>query len=84
MFSVVYLRISKSSNNELELTSNVKMAAHASENKFSISWHDSAWIPILNSENVLEYFCQRSNTFYDKTCNNEHVKMQRLDPAQLQ
>ena len=60
------------------------MAANSSENKFSISWHDSAWIPILNAENVLEYFCQRSNTFYDKTCNNEHVKMQRLDPAQMQ
>lgn len=60
------------------------MAANSSENKFSISWHDSAWISILNSENVLDYFCQRSNTFYDKTCNNEQVKMQRLDPSQLE
>lgn len=60
------------------------MAANSSDNKFSISWHDSAWIPILNADNVLDYFCQRSNTFYDKTCNNEHVKMQRLDPGQLQ
>jgi len=60
------------------------MAANSNESKFSISWHDSAWVPILNSENVLDYFCQRSNTFYDKTCNNEHVKMQRLDLAQLQ
>jgi len=59
------------------------MAASSTDNKFSISWHDSAWIPILNSENVLDYFCQRSNTFYDKTCNNEQVKMQRLEPTQL-
>ena len=60
------------------------MAACSTDNKFAISWHDSAWMPILNSENVLDYFCQRSNTFYDKTCNNEHIKMQRLDPSQLQ
>lgn len=60
-----------------------KMAANSNENKFSLSWHDSAWIPILNAENILDYFCQRSNTFYDKTCNNEHVKMQRLDPGQM-
>lgn len=59
------------------------MAANSAENKFSISWHDSAWMPILNADNVLDYFCQRSNTFYDKTCNNEHVKMQRLDPSQM-
>jgi len=60
------------------------MAASSSENKFSISWHDSAWIPFLSAENVLDYFCQRSNTFYDKTCNNEQVKMQRLDSSQLE
>ena len=60
------------------------MAANSSENKFSHSWHDSAWIPILNAENILDYFCQRSNIFYDKTCNNEHVKMQRLDPGQME
>ncbi|XP_065681715.1 potassium voltage-gated channel subfamily D member 3 isoform X2 [Hydra vulgaris] len=60
------------------------MAVCSADNKFAISWHDSAWMPILNSENVLDYFCQRSNTFYDKTCNNEHIKMQRLDPSQLQ
>ena len=62
----------------------LEMAASSSENKFSISWHDSAWIPILSADNVLDYFCQRSNTFYDKTCNNEQVKMQRLDTSQLE
>jgi len=59
------------------------MAANSSENKFSHSWHDSAWIPILNADNILDYFCQRSNIFYDKTCSNEQVKMQRLDPGQM-
>ena len=47
------------------------------------SWHDSAWIPALNTHNVMEYFSQRSNPFYDRTCNNEILRMQRGDPAQL-
>ncbi|XP_061414982.1 mediator of RNA polymerase II transcription subunit 6 [Lethenteron reissneri] len=48
-----------------------------------ISWHDSAWIPVLNPANVLDYFSERSNPFYDRTCNNEVVKMQRLSLEQL-
>uniref|UniRef100_A0A3B5AKD2 Mediator of RNA polymerase II transcription subunit 6 n=1 Tax=Stegastes partitus TaxID=144197 RepID=A0A3B5AKD2_9TELE len=36
------------------------------------------WVPILNPGNVLDYFSERSNPFYDRTCNNEVVKMQRL------
>ncbi|XP_021963773.1 mediator of RNA polymerase II transcription subunit 6 isoform X1 [Folsomia candida] len=48
-----------------------------------ISWHDSAWIPVLNGTNVLDYFSERSNPFYDRTCNNEIVKMQRLNVDQL-
>ncbi|XP_025833756.1 mediator of RNA polymerase II transcription subunit 6 [Agrilus planipennis] len=48
------------------------------------SWHDSAWIPILNTGNVMDYFSERSNPFFDRTCNNEIVKMQRLNPDQLQ
>jgi len=59
------------------------MAANQSDNQLRISWHDSAWISRLSGENVLDYFCQRSNPFYDRTCNNEVVKMQRLDPGQL-
>ncbi|XP_006884790.1 PREDICTED: mediator of RNA polymerase II transcription subunit 6 isoform X1 [Elephantulus edwardii] len=48
------------------------------DNLLGISWVDSAWIPILNSSSVLDYFSERSNPFYDRTCNNEVVKMQRL------
>ncbi|XP_046847933.1 mediator of RNA polymerase II transcription subunit 6-like [Xenia sp. Carnegie-2017] len=59
------------------------MAADPSLNHYGISWHDSAWIPILTPENVLEYFSQRTNPFYDRTCNNEMIKMQRLDMSQL-
>lgn len=48
------------------------------DNALGISWHDSAWIPLLNSSNVLDYFSEKSNPFYDRTCNNEMIKMQRL------
>lgn len=37
----------------------------------------------MNPGNVMDYFSERSNPFYDRTCNNEIVKMQRLNPEQL-
>ncbi|XP_019533888.3 mediator of RNA polymerase II transcription subunit 6 [Aedes albopictus] len=49
----------------------------AQENPLWISWHDSNWIPILNPANIMEYFSEKSNPFYDRTCNNEIVRMQR-------
>ncbi|KAL2303614.1 hypothetical protein Nmel_008891, partial [Mimus melanotis] len=49
-----------------------------SYNLLGISWVDSSWIPILNNGSVLDYFSERSNPFYDRTCNNEVVKMQRM------
>lgn len=48
-----------------------------------LSWHDSMWIPHLNPANILEYFCQKSNPFYDKQCNNEIAKMQKLSQEQM-
>ncbi|XP_069064903.1 mediator of RNA polymerase II transcription subunit 6 [Pleurodeles waltl] len=48
------------------------------DNLLGISWVDSSWIPILNNVTVLDYFTERSNPFYDRTCSNEVVKMQRL------
>lgn len=48
-----------------------------------ISWHDSNWVPHLNPTNILDYFCQKSNPFYDKLCSNEVAKMQRLTPEQM-
>lgn len=54
-----------------------------SDQNLSISWHNSAWIPVLNPTNVLEYFSDKSNPFYDRQCNNEIIKMQRLSPEQL-
>ncbi|XP_014281926.1 mediator of RNA polymerase II transcription subunit 6 [Halyomorpha halys] len=54
-----------------------------SENPLGVSWHDSAWIPILSPANIMDYFSERSNPFYDRTCNNEMIKMQRLSLDQL-
>jgi mediator of RNA polymerase II transcription subunit 6 len=51
--------------------------------QLGISWHDSTWIPHLNPANILDYFCQKSNPFYDKSCNNELAKMQRLSSEQM-
>ncbi|KAJ9577317.1 hypothetical protein L9F63_006156, partial [Diploptera punctata] len=58
-------------------------ASCLTENPLGLSWHDSAWIPMLNPNNIMDYFSERSNPFYDRTCNNEIVKMQRLNPEQL-
>ncbi|XP_047994191.1 mediator of RNA polymerase II transcription subunit 6 [Leguminivora glycinivorella] len=56
----------------------------AAENPLGLSWHDSTWIPSLNPSNIMDYFSERSNPFFDRTCNNEVVKMQRLSMDQLQ
>lgn len=56
----------------------------ANENPLGLSWHDSAWIPLLSPSNIMDYFSERSNPFFDRTCNNEIVKMQRLSMDQLQ
>lgn len=52
------------------------------DQNLGISWHDSAWIPMLSPANVLDYF-SRSDRFYDRQCNNEIIKMQRLSQDQL-
>ncbi|XP_055329540.1 mediator of RNA polymerase II transcription subunit 6-like [Paramacrobiotus metropolitanus] len=44
----------------------------------SINWTDSAWVPHLSAANVMDYFAQMSNPFYDPLCNNEQIRMQRL------
>ncbi|KAL5009082.1 hypothetical protein ScPMuIL_014663 [Solemya velum] len=60
----------------------MKMATDK-DNMLSISWHDTSWAQILNQSNVMDYFSERSNPFYDRTCNNEIIKMQRLSQDHL-
>jgi len=52
------------------------------DNLLHISWCDSHWVPHLNAGNIMEYFSDRGNPFYDRNCSNEFIKMQqnaRLD-----
>ena len=60
------------------------MAAGAEEEDMSwISFRDDYWLERfpLNSVTVLDYFAL--SKFYDKTCNNEYIKMQRQDISML-
>uniref|UniRef100_A0A0A9X7W3 Mediator of RNA polymerase II transcription subunit 6 n=1 Tax=Lygus hesperus TaxID=30085 RepID=A0A0A9X7W3_LYGHE len=57
--------------------------AGMTDNLLATSWYDSAWVPLLNPTNIMDYFSERSNPFYDRQCNNEVVKMQRLSLDQL-
>lgn len=54
------------------------------ENKLWLSWSDSQFIPMLNPSNVMEYFSQKSNPFFDRNCNNAQLRMQRLGLEHLQ
>uniref|UniRef100_G3PEN9 Mediator of RNA polymerase II transcription subunit 6 n=1 Tax=Gasterosteus aculeatus aculeatus TaxID=481459 RepID=G3PEN9_GASAC len=65
-----------SSNHDKEPTENVVFvrrlvyimaAVDFRDNLLGISWVDSGWVPILNPGNVLDYFSERSNPFYDRT-----------------
>ena len=55
-----------------------------------LNWCDHAALPMLQQANgnaliVMDYFCKPTNPFYDKTCNNEIMRMQGfgLIPEQL-
>ncbi|XP_030369521.1 mediator of RNA polymerase II transcription subunit 6 [Scaptodrosophila lebanonensis] len=63
-----------------------RQIAHASapENHLRLSWHDTQMIATLSPQNVMDYFCRKSNPFYDHMCNNETIRMQRLGVEHLQ
>lgn len=48
-----------------------------------LSWREPNFVPNLNPNNVLDYFSDKSNPFYDRRCNNEHLKMQHAGLERL-
>lgn len=36
----------------------------------------------ITAENILAYFCDTSNPFYDRQCDNETVRMQQMQQIQ--
>lgn len=61
-----------------------KMTPEDKDDLTQVMWNDKGFLQrfALNEENVMLYFSL--SQFYDKNCNNEIIKMQRLDPALLQ
>ncbi|XP_022211047.1 mediator of RNA polymerase II transcription subunit 6 [Drosophila obscura] len=57
--------------------------ANAPENHLRLSWHDTQMMATLSPQTVMDYFCRKSNPFYDHLCNNETIRMQRLGPEHL-
>ena len=55
--------------------------ASGGENLTHVSFRDPVWLSRfpLTEETVIDYFAL--SQFYDRTCNNEVVKMQQLDPS---
>ncbi|XP_012155078.1 mediator of RNA polymerase II transcription subunit 6 isoform X2 [Ceratitis capitata] len=55
----------------------------AQENPLWVSWHDTQMMASLSPATVMDYFCRKSNPFYDRVCNNETIRMQRLSLEHL-
>ena len=53
------------------------------EKLLGTSWSDAKWIPILNETNILNYFAEKDNPFYERSCNNEQLRMRGLPLNQM-
>jgi len=59
------------------------MSTNTDEDKTGTLFTDTRWLQLypLNTGSVLDYFSLSG--FYDRTCNNEQIKMQRLDADKI-
>ncbi|EDW15527.1 mediator of RNA polymerase II transcription subunit 6 [Drosophila mojavensis] len=60
-----------------------RQMAQPAENPLRLSWHDTQMMATLSPQTVMDYFCRKSNPFYDHMCNNETIRMQRLGVEHL-
>ncbi|XP_064550715.1 mediator of RNA polymerase II transcription subunit 6 [Drosophila montana] len=60
-----------------------RQITQAPENHLRLSWHDTQMMATLSPQTVMDYFCRKSNPFYDHMCNNETIRMQRLGVEHL-
>jgi hypothetical protein len=51
---------------------------------FELETFSSMLFVAAGQANVMDYFSERSNPFYERTCNNEILKMQKLGVADVQ
>lgn len=48
-------------------------------NPLHVTFQNPHWAPnSINAETVLHYFCDQNNPFYDRTSDNEQLKMQNM------
>ncbi|CAN8075839.1 unnamed protein product [Agarophyton chilense] len=66
------------------VASSSNMDVEETEDLTGVMWHDKNWLSFfpLTKEHVLEYFSL--SQFYDERCNNQQIKLQRLDPKLLE
>lgn len=70
-------------NKNLSIKKEAISAIKQKDNMLHKSYYDPAWTDQINEFNVLDYFCQSTNPFYDTTCNNEIIRTQRGSLEQL-
>lgn len=54
-----------------------------SQSLMDVCFKNSAWVGSLDAENIVGYFCDMGNPFYDQTSDNEQARVQLLQMQQM-